>query len=99
MYRELPSDGTILPIPAKVWIIPVEQAEQYWFSAQLLDGYLFRLAWGRDDPGFGRYRLVARLNYTQLRRPYAVCGYVDFVDNVRREPAEEDVTDETEQTP
>ncbi|MBN1437406.1 MAG: hypothetical protein JW936_10050 [Sedimentisphaerales bacterium] len=95
LFREVASEDGFLLVPVKVWIVPMEQAEQYWFTAQMLDGYLFRLAWGGDDPGLGRYRLVARLNYSYWGREYSVCGYVDFIDNVSREPVEEDIAEET----
>jgi len=70
--------------PLRIWRVSSDALTQYWVRGRLLDGYLFRLDWGRQNVAAGRYVLFVRLDYGTGPDAGAICGEISFEDFERR---------------
>ncbi|MBN1844065.1 MAG: hypothetical protein JW810_00150 [Sedimentisphaerales bacterium] len=97
-YRPLPIDGLVTvglydeegldqaperrSLPILIWRIETGQLGAYWVPARTLDGYFFRLDWGRIRPGPGNYRLVVHVQYRKDEQTFRFCREMSFQDRL-----------------
>jgi len=66
------------PDPLRIWQMPRQQIKNHWVISPDLDGYLFRLDWGLQDPGPGNYRFLVRFVYESKNKTITICRAMTF---------------------